>query len=107
MRITAPARRARLQASQLARQGVRVRVACRAVASVRVSLSVGARVARRLGLRDRTLAGRVARCPIPSGVRLALGGRARRAVRRRRPFVATIEARAAGAPRDRLRVTIR
>ena len=107
VRITAP-RRARLRASRLARQGVRVRVACRAVASVRVSLSVGSRAARRLGLRHRTLARRVARCGLPSGVRLALRGGARRAVRRAgRPFVATIEARASGAPRDRLRVTIR
>jgi hypothetical protein len=107
VRITAPGR-ARLRASRLARRGVRVRVACQAVASVRVTLAVGPRAARRLGLARPTLARRVARCGTLIDVRLAPRGRVRRVVRHaQRPFVATIEARAGGAPRDRLRVKVR
>jgi PKD repeat protein len=104
VRITAPKR---LRAARLARRGVRVVVACRGVASVRVTLAVRSRVARRLGLGRRTLAGRVVRCGAVLDVRLAPRGRARRIVRRAaRPFAVTIEARAAGVPRDRLRVTV-
>ena len=107
VRITAP-RDAPLHASRLARRGVRVRVACQAVASVRVTLAVGPRAARRLRLERRTLAHRVARCGAFLDLRLAPRGRARRVVRHaKRPFVATIEARAGGAPRDRLRVRVR